>query len=198
MWSHPIFSPHHQHRHIERQFGKKAHRPAAVARVAPKPPPDDEEQERNSEDGRKDSEPPVSVGQKQQRQRGQQALKAQAEGGDQTEGPVNGFVLRLILPTSVWHQSYYLRSEHLGQRVAGQDGKHGRQGSKMAEHSPKEQKIADESQHAIRADVGILHDGKSALAVSASAEPVEEISQPILMQRTGQKEPHNDGQDYSY
>ena len=62
----------------------------------------------------------------------------------------------------------------------------------------QEQFVEDESQHPIGADVRVLHNLKDSLTIVApTTKAVEEVGQPVLMQRSRYQQSRDNGEQYS-
>ena len=180
---------------IEGEFCQQADGSAAVTCVALQASPDEDEEDGDGEDGGEDGQPPCDIGEEQQRQRGEQALQGQTDGGSHADGPVDGLVLGFFLASCIGHEIDYLTGQHLGQWVACQDGKDGCHGGQGGENAHQQQEVEDEGDDSIGADVGVFHDGECALSRGTSAEAIEEVGQSIFVEGTREEEANDNGKD---
>ena len=182
---------------IEGQFHQQADGSAAVAGIDAQLTPDEQVEEIHHEGGDEDQHLPRHIRQEDEKCQRQQPLEGEADTGLGTELAIDRPRLRLLFLPGIRHHDDQFGSQHLRIGVGGEDGQCRHLGRYPVQCAEEQQQVAAQAEHAVGADVGVLHDVEDALPViAAPTESVEEVGEAVFVEGTRQQQPRHDGQDH--
>ena len=128
--------------------------------------------------------------------KGQESLSSQQQGSRRAHAAIDGMSLRGLFVAGIGHQLGNRGRQHLGKGVGNEYGHRGHRGCHALQAEIEKGEVENQTQHAIGANVGVLHDGQDALAIgAASAKAVEEVGQSILVEGARDEHADDDGKN---